>query len=52
VSNLAPRTTATPEEIAVVTAAYFALQRRTEAEVVVDTTPLWRFSRRWFQPPR
>jgi hypothetical protein len=41
---------ATPEEIAVVTAAARALLTVAPPRVEADTTPAWRFSGRWFQP--
>lgn len=40
---------ATPDEVAVVTAAYLALANQTTISDEVDHTPVWRFSGRWFQ---
>jgi len=50
VSGLRPRALPTAEETAAVVAAYMSLQQRSSEDVVVDTTPVWRFSGRWYAP--
>ena len=51
-STFVGRTGPTPEEIAVVTAAFLAVQRRAVEEAVLEETPAWRFSGRWFTNER
>jgi len=50
VSGLVPRLGPTPDEVALVIAAFSSLQNATVSDVVpvTDDTPVWRFSaRRW-----